>query len=90
MDLIEAAAALQKFRGADLTLKLAEIESKLRGMLATDCTKSLPLTGADHHVLAAAGQMKQVAGQINVVIHALGILLCLRHLLADDERIEYV
>jgi hypothetical protein len=34
--------------------------------------------------------MKQVAGQINVVIHALVILLCLPHILKDHEVIEYV
>jgi hypothetical protein len=31
-----------------------------------------------------------LAGQINVVIHALGILLCLPYILRPGERIEYV
>ena len=31
-----------------------------------------------------------MAGQINVTIHALGILLCLPHILESDERVEYV
>jgi hypothetical protein len=39
-------------------------------------------------VLGAAGLIKQLAGQINVVIHALGILLC--HILRPGEVIDYV
>lgn len=34
--------------------------------------------------------MKRLAGQVNVVIHALGILLCLPHLLQPGEAVEYV
>ena len=34
--------------------------------------------------------IKQLTGQINVMIHALGILLCLPHILGADEIIDYV
>ncbi|AHK02716.1 hypothetical protein X971_2855 [Agrobacterium tumefaciens LBA4213 (Ach5)] len=34
--------------------------------------------------------MKRLGSQINVTIHALGILLCLPHILEPDERVEYV
>ena len=34
--------------------------------------------------------MKRLAGQINVTIHALGILLCLPHILEPSERVEPV
>ena len=34
--------------------------------------------------------MKRLAGQINVTIHALGILMCLPHILEPDERVESV
>jgi hypothetical protein len=90
MNLIEAATALQKFGGPDLTLRLAEIETKLRGLTAAECVNLNATAGADDHSLIAAGLVKQVAGQINVVIHALGILICLPHLLEQDERVEYV
>ena len=39
--------------------------------------------------MAAAAEMKRLAGQINVMIHALGILLCLPHILEPKERVEY-
>jgi hypothetical protein len=50
----------------------------------------LTSSGAEAEVLGAAGLIKQLAGQINVVIHALGILLCLPRILQADEVIEYV
>jgi hypothetical protein len=37
-----------------------------------------------------AALLKRVAGQINVVIHALGILLCLPYILELGEEIHYV
>ena len=39
-------------------------------------------------MLAAAAGMKRLAGQINVIIHALGILMCLPHILEPGERVE--
>jgi hypothetical protein len=48
------------------------------------------MSGARAEVLAAAGLVKQMAGQINVVIHALGILLCLPHILRPSEVIDYI
>ena len=41
-------------------------------------------------MLSAAAAIKRLAGQINVVIHALGILLCLPHLFEEGEVVEYV
>ena len=46
--------------------------------------------GAKAEVLSAAGIIKRLSGQINVVIHALGILLCLPHILRLNEVIDYV
>jgi hypothetical protein len=41
-------------------------------------------------VLSAAAEMKRLAGQINVTIHALGIILCLPHILEPGEVVESV
>jgi hypothetical protein len=43
-----------------------------------------------HEVLASAFLVKRAAGEINVVIHALGILLLVSRLLVDGEKIEYL
>ncbi|RWQ81919.1 MAG: hypothetical protein EOS85_14165 [Mesorhizobium sp.] len=50
----------------------------------------LESAGAGREVLGAAAEMKRLAGQVNVTIHALGILLCLPHLLEPGEKVEYV
>lgn len=50
----------------------------------------LTTSGAKAEVLGAAALIKHLAGQINVVIHALGILLCLPHILRPGEVIDYV
>lgn len=86
----DVAALISGFTGPDLTKTLGGIESSVRGLSAADCMLFLESAGAGRDVLAAAAEMKRLAGQINVTIHALGILLCLPHLLEPDERIEYV
>lgn len=90
IDIAKAAATLQKFYGSDLTQTLAALEAAVRGADITACVECMSSAGANSNVLAAAALMKQLAGQINVVIHALGILLCLPHLLEEGEVIEYV
>jgi hypothetical protein len=81
---------LLQFTGADLTQTLARIESTVRGVTVERCTSFLKMARADHEALAAAAEMKRLAGQINVTIHALGILLCLPHILGPNEHVEYV
>ena len=81
---------LQTFRGADLTQTIYQIEKSLKGVSAETYSTVLTTSGAKAEVLDAAGLIKHLAGQINVVIHALGILLCLPHILRSGEIIEYV
>ncbi len=81
---------LARFTGPDLTQTLARIESGVRGVTAEGCASLLESAGAGREALAAAAEMKRLAGQINVTIHALGILLCLPYILEPDERVEYV
>lgn len=54
------------------------------------CAGFLEGVGAGREVLEAAAELKRQGGQINVTIHALGILLCLPHLLEPDECVEYL
>lgn len=68
---------LLRFTGHDLTQTLARIENGMRGVEAKDCESFLEGAGVGREALAAAAEMKRLAGQINVTIHALGILLCL-------------
>jgi hypothetical protein len=62
----------------------------VRGLTAL-CTRRFLLEAtATNEVLMAAAEMKRLAGQINVVIHSLGILLCLPHILEVGEQVEKV
>lgn len=85
----EIIALLSRFTGPDLTTTLARIERAVPGLTADGCMALLDGSGAGRDVLAAA-EMKRLAGQINVTIHALGIFLCLPHILGPGERVEYV
>jgi hypothetical protein len=88
--LSEAITSLQTFGGSDLTRTLAQIESSLQGVTLDGYAAVLSACGAKSEVLGAAGLLKRLACQINVVIHALGILLCAPHILGPAETIEYV
>ncbi len=86
----EAINALQAFCGPDLTQTIYRIEASLRNATADTCAAALAASGTSSGVLSAAGLIKRIAGQINVVIHAVGILLCLPRILQPGEVIEYV
>jgi hypothetical protein len=86
----EAIRALQNFGGTDLTHTLAQIEGSLQSITIDNYAAALTACGAKAEVLGAAGLIKRLAGQINVVVHALGILLCLPHILRPGEAIQYV
>lgn len=81
---------VRRFTGPDLTQTLSRIEGAVRGVTANDCMSFLESAGVGREALAAAAEMKRLAGQINVTIHALGILMCLPHILEEGERVEYV
>ena len=78
------------FTGPDLTATLRRIERDVRGLAAQDCADFLQSAGIDRDALDAAAFLKQLAGQVNVTIHALGILICLPHILEANETVEYV
>lgn len=90
MELSQAAALLQAFSGPQLTRTLADVEASLQGVSAEACGSAVASFGAEENVLAAAALMKRAAGQINVIIHALGILVCLPRLLEPGEIVESV
>lgn len=82
--------ALGRFTGSNLTATLSRLEAAVQGVTATDCQMFLDEAEAGREALSAAAELKRQAGQINVTIHALGILLCLPHLLEPSECVEYV
>ncbi|MFZ4860245.1 MAG: hypothetical protein ACOYL3_28125 [Desulfuromonadaceae bacterium] len=82
--------ALDIFSSSDLTGKLSEIESFIEGKTVEECSAHFQEHNVHGDTLSAARNIKKLAAQIDVKIHALGILLCLPELLEPDEIIENV
>src|SRR5262249_17298856 len=57
---------------------------------AEQLESALASFGASENALTSAGQLKRLVGQLNVVIHALGIMLCLPKILEAGEIIKSV
>lgn len=80
---------IQSFAGeAGLTTRIAAIESALAGKAPEAVASFLKDNSVDDSSLAAAVAIKRVAGQINVIIHAIGILTALPYILEPGEVIE--
>lgn len=90
MDLVAAAREIQIFESGGLTRRIGQLERTLQQARASDLRSRLEEAGVREATLAASIQLKQVAGQVNVLIHALGILLCLPDLLDPAETVQYL
>lgn len=88
--LLDAFTEVARFKGADLTRRIAQL-----GAAAAGCSKSAlnDLVGRERvsfALLRAAVNVKRAAAQIDVVVHATGMLLCLPEILGSDEVVESV
>ena len=90
IDLAHVSTVLERFTQTDLGGTLSSIESVVKGLTAANCAETLATAGVTSEVLSAAASLKRLAGQVNVAIHATGILLCLPHILEAGETVEYV
>lgn len=82
--------AFSNFVRGDLTSTLSSIEASAIGVSLGECADWLPRLNAASEALKQAAEIKLLAGQINVAIHALGILRCLPHILEEEEVVECV
>ena len=76
--------------GAELTATVRAIEASLTGKQRRAAERTLANHEVDEAVLKGALKIKDLAGQIHVVIHAVGMLVVLPHILKRNERIESV
>lgn len=90
MSVLDGLAPFERFCTDNLTDALAQAEASVAHAAKSDLGALFAGANVTHEALAVAGELKRVAGQVNVAIHALGILLSLPHVLNDDEVIEYV
>jgi len=90
-DLTRAADAITRLgTGRELTATIREIEASLTGKQRRAAERTIAGHEIDKAVLEGALAIKDLAGQIHVVIHAVGMLVALPHILERDERIESV
>ena len=89
LDPADVIALLRGGRGENLKWPISQIENQIKGIGLPNRSSFLTEARASKNVLAAAGEMKRLSGQIDVVIHALGIFLCLPKIFEGREYIEY-
>ena len=67
---------------------IRQIEGEMTSTVGREAQKYLERVGISPNVLTAALNLKAIAGQLNVIIHALGILVTLPYILEADEVVE--
>lgn len=87
-DLADATRALSRFAGEHLSKRISDLEITFKDTALSRLPAMLDDFKVTHDLLAAAAAMKSVAGQINVTIHAVGILLCLPRILGAEEIVQ--
>jgi hypothetical protein len=88
--LVDAARNLQIFTEGSLKTQISQLEDKvceLENVKATYDFLSIEKK-INSELLISALALKQAAGQIHEIIHAVGILMLLPHILLEDEKIE--
>lgn len=88
-NLAAAFEAVTSFATPDhLTNRIGALERALAGRTREELTETLEHESVTPTIFDAARTIKGLAGQINVTIHAVGLLLSLPYILEPDERVE--
>jgi hypothetical protein len=72
----------------ELTLRISELEYGLASTTREQATDILAKEHIDGSILQAALILTRLAGQVNVIVHTVGILVALPHILESGEVIE--
>lgn len=90
MTIDQAIQAIQQFQGLSLTKSLSMIEADVLGLGDQQMQVFCEARQIDASFMDSAAAIKQVAGQINVIIHAAGILCSLPGILEPGEVVQSV
>ncbi len=88
LGLADCVDRVAKFSGQNLASTIAELEYKFEKLGKSQLAEQMTVAQIDFTLLKAAFIVKHAATQIDVVIHALGILVLLPSILEPDETIE--
>ncbi len=81
---------LTRFSGGRLADKLNLIEQAAPGVTPSGYADFIGHSGVSRELLQAGRAVKAMVGPIDTLIHAVGILTCLPHVLAPGEVVEYL
>ena len=88
MELMKAAKFIQEFEKGSLSQRISQLEKAGKQKTREDFDAMLSAAAVRPDILEAALTFKRLAGQINVIIHAVGILLSLPYILEQNEVVE--
>ncbi len=88
VDLVKSAKKIQDFEHGDLTKRIANLEAELEGLNQNRVQLLCSENKIDDTLLHSAITLKNALGQINVVIHAIGIMSLLPIILQPGELVE--
>jgi len=84
-----AAKRIEDFgAGPALTARIKELEAACSSLGARQINKILEREDVGEELISAARTLKALAGQVNVIMHAAGILASLPHILEPGEIVE--
>lgn len=84
----QAIKVIEQFQGSDLTESISRIEGNLVTLGRDDVQRFCESMKIDDSFLDSALSVKKIAGQINVIIHAAGILRSLQSIMELGEVVE--
>jgi hypothetical protein len=87
-DLVSAARMISDFENNSLTTHVAELEELFQGANRSIARTLCSSNSIAPALLSAALTLKKTAGQINVIVHCVGVLVLLQYILEEDETIE--
>ena len=81
---------VEEFKGKSLRRTISILETTFQLSGATDCQHEIKSFQIDEALLKAALHLKLASAQINEVVHSVGILLSLPHILEPEEKVQYL
>ena len=88
MSIDEAIRTIERFKGSNLTDNIAAIEADIVGLDRSGIDRYCKQRHIDDDLLNSAFEVKRASSQIDVTIHATGILHSLKYILERGEEIE--
>jgi hypothetical protein len=86
--LAKSVEQIARFSGKNLASRVAELEFGLVNLNGREIAARLSTDSIDSTLLQSARSIKRAAAQIDVVLHAVGIVVLLPSLLEDTEKVE--